>query len=163
MPEQLFIVSRLESKGANVCKSCRSRQKLSNQYSLSTCKNRLRYSQERASQSLPNISQQLGKSSNEHRLRLYCPAHRHLVQEQEAPEPPLCILMSESEEQLQQLADTKKKRFAVSIERISNRRVFACPSSVDYKRCGVLEASALQYSFLWGTRNREGAGRVDEN
>ena len=33
MPEALFMVSRLDSKGANVCKlSCRSRQELSNKY-----------------------------------------------------------------------------------------------------------------------------------
>ena len=31
LPEALFIVFRLESKGAEVCKSCRSRQELSNE------------------------------------------------------------------------------------------------------------------------------------
>ena len=34
LPEALFIVFRLESKGAEVCKSCRSRQELSNEYLL---------------------------------------------------------------------------------------------------------------------------------
>ena len=45
--------------GAKACKSCRSRQELSNEYSVFTCKLRLRYSRERASESLPKISQKL--------------------------------------------------------------------------------------------------------
>ena len=49
--------------GAKVCKSCRSRQELSNEYLVFACKNRLRYSRERASQSLPKINQQLNKHS----------------------------------------------------------------------------------------------------
>ena len=38
MPEALFSVFRLDSKGANVCKSCRYRQELSNEYLLSLAK-----------------------------------------------------------------------------------------------------------------------------
>ena len=34
LPEALFMVSRLDSKAAKVCKSCRSRQELSNEYVL---------------------------------------------------------------------------------------------------------------------------------
>ena len=45
--------------GAEVCKSCRSRQALSNEYLLFTCKIWRRYSRERASQSLPKMSQKL--------------------------------------------------------------------------------------------------------
>ena len=45
--------------GAKACQSCRSRQELSNEYIVFTCKIRLRYSRERASQSLPKISQKL--------------------------------------------------------------------------------------------------------
>ena len=47
----------LDSKGVKACKSCRSRQELSNE--LFTCKIRLRYSRERASQRLPEISQKV--------------------------------------------------------------------------------------------------------
>ena len=36
--EALFTVFGLESKGANVCKSCRSRQELSNEYSYLVAK-----------------------------------------------------------------------------------------------------------------------------
>ena len=32
LPEAFFMVFRLESQGAEVCKSCRSRQELSNEY-----------------------------------------------------------------------------------------------------------------------------------
>ena len=46
---------------AKVCTSCRSRQELSNNYLVSIWKNRLRYSRERASQTLANISQKLEK------------------------------------------------------------------------------------------------------
>ena len=56
LPEALFTVSRLESKAAKACKSCRSRQELSNEYLVFTCKIRLRYSRERASQRLPKDS-----------------------------------------------------------------------------------------------------------
>ena len=45
-------VFRLESQGAKACKSCRSRQELSNEWLLSSCKNLLRHSRERAVQSL---------------------------------------------------------------------------------------------------------------
>ena len=45
--------------GAEVCKSCRSRQELSNEYLVFTCNISRRYSREQASQSLPNISQKL--------------------------------------------------------------------------------------------------------
>ena len=55
LPEALFLVFRLESQGANVCKSCRRRQELSNEYLVFTCKRRLRYSRERSSQSLKVI------------------------------------------------------------------------------------------------------------
>ena len=34
MPEAFFLVFRLESQGAKACKSCRSRQELSNEYLL---------------------------------------------------------------------------------------------------------------------------------
>ena len=34
LPEALFIVFQLDSKGAKACKSCRSRQELSNEYLL---------------------------------------------------------------------------------------------------------------------------------
>ena len=59
LPEALFIVFRLDSKGAEVCESCRSRQELSHEYLLLTCNTRLRYSREQASQSLPTMSQKL--------------------------------------------------------------------------------------------------------
>ena len=36
MPEALFLVLRLDSKDAKVCKSCRSRKELSNEYLLAT-------------------------------------------------------------------------------------------------------------------------------
>ena len=42
-----------------MCISCRSRPELSNEYLVFTCKHRLRYSQERASPSLPNITKLL--------------------------------------------------------------------------------------------------------
>ena len=41
--------------GAKAYKSCRSRQELSNEYLVFACKIRLRYSRERASQSLPKL------------------------------------------------------------------------------------------------------------
>ena len=41
---------------SQVCKSCRSRQELSHEYLLFARKNRLRYSRERASQSLEVVS-----------------------------------------------------------------------------------------------------------
>ena len=45
-------------KGAKVCKSCRSRQELSNEYLiLFTCKNRLRYSRDRVCPNLEVIQQ----------------------------------------------------------------------------------------------------------
>ena len=59
LPEALFMVFQLDSRGAKACKSCTSRQELSNGYFLFSCKIRLRYSRERASQSLPKISQKL--------------------------------------------------------------------------------------------------------
>ena len=36
LPEAFFLVFRLESQAAKVCKSCRSRQELSNEYLLAT-------------------------------------------------------------------------------------------------------------------------------
>ena len=45
--------------GSKVCKSCRSRQEPSNEYLAFTCTIWRRYSRERASQSLPIISQKL--------------------------------------------------------------------------------------------------------
>ena len=59
LPEAFFLVFRLEAQGAKACKSCRSRQELSNEYLVFTCKIRLRYSRERASQSLPTIGQKI--------------------------------------------------------------------------------------------------------
>ena len=50
-----------DSKGANVYKSCRSRQELSREYLIFTCNIWLRYTWEWASQSLPKISQKLEK------------------------------------------------------------------------------------------------------
>ena len=47
--------------GAEACKSCRSRQELSNEYLVFTCKIRLRYSRERASQSLPKLAKSQNK------------------------------------------------------------------------------------------------------
>ena len=47
---------------AKICKSCRSRQELSNECLLFTCKMLRRYSREGASQSLQKISQRLEKS-----------------------------------------------------------------------------------------------------
>ena len=44
-------------KVQKVCKSCRSRQELSNEYLVFTCKIWCRYRRERASQSFPNFSQ----------------------------------------------------------------------------------------------------------
>ena len=55
LPEALFMVFLLDSKGAKACKSCRSRQELSNEYLLFTYKNRRRYSRERVSQILEVI------------------------------------------------------------------------------------------------------------
>ena len=60
----------------HTCKSCRSRQELSNEYLLFTCKNRLRCSRERASQSLPKNSQQLEKSLKKHRQKYAGPTIR---------------------------------------------------------------------------------------
>ena len=37
LPEALFMVFLLDSKGAKACKSCRSRQELSNEYLLAKC------------------------------------------------------------------------------------------------------------------------------
>ena len=54
-PEALFMVFQLDSQGAKVCKSCRSRQELSNGYLLFTCKIWLRYSRGGASESLPKV------------------------------------------------------------------------------------------------------------
>ena len=51
----------VDSKGANVRTSCRSRQELSSEYLLFTCKIWRRYSRERASRSLPKNSQKLEK------------------------------------------------------------------------------------------------------
>ena len=56
------MVSRLESQGAKVCKSCRSRQELSNEYLVFTRKNRRRYSREWAAQSLPKGSNKVNQS-----------------------------------------------------------------------------------------------------
>ena len=62
------MVSRLDSKCAETCKSCRSGQELSNEYKyLLTCEIRLRYNRKRASQSLPKISQNLDKQLEKHR------------------------------------------------------------------------------------------------
>ena len=70
LPEALFMVLLLDSKGAKACKSCRSRQELSNEYFVFTYKMWLRYSRERASQSLPKISQKfnLEKMIKKHRM-----------------------------------------------------------------------------------------------
>ena len=59
LPEALFMIFLLDSKGAKACKSCKSRQELSNEYLVFTYKIWLRYSRERASQSLPKISKKL--------------------------------------------------------------------------------------------------------
>ena len=70
MPEALFVVFLSDSKGAkmffywipnvqkcvNLCKSCRSREELSNQCLLFTCKIWRRYTREGASESLSKIS-----------------------------------------------------------------------------------------------------------
>ena len=69
MPEAFFMVFLLDSKDAQVCKSCRSRQELSNQYLLVNFKIWRRYSRERASQSLPKISQKLDKKFEKHRCK----------------------------------------------------------------------------------------------
>ena len=53
------VVFGLDSKGAKACKSCRSRQELSNEYLVFPCTIWRRYSRGRASQSSPNISQKL--------------------------------------------------------------------------------------------------------
>ena len=57
------MVSRLDSKGAEVCKSCRSRQELPNGYLVSvytkSCKIWRRYSRERASQNVQKVNQNL--------------------------------------------------------------------------------------------------------
>ena len=45
--------------GAKACKSCKSRQGLSNEYLVFTCKSRLRYSRERTPQSLPKYCQKI--------------------------------------------------------------------------------------------------------
>ena len=60
--QKLRKCSRLDSKGANVYTSCRSRQELSNEYLVLTCKLWRRYSRERASQFLPKISRKLEKN-----------------------------------------------------------------------------------------------------
>ena len=52
-----FLLNFWGLSGAKVCTSCRSRQELSKR--IFTCKNRLPYSRELASQSLPKISQRL--------------------------------------------------------------------------------------------------------
>ena len=49
------FAAMLSAERCKVCRSCRSRQELSNEYSVFTCKNRLRYSREWASQSLEVI------------------------------------------------------------------------------------------------------------
>ena len=55
----IFMVILLDSKCAKACESCRSCQELSNEYLVFSCKNRRRYSRDRASQSLPKISWRL--------------------------------------------------------------------------------------------------------
>ena len=50
-----FSLKCWDRSGAKVCTSCRSRQELSHERLVFTCKNRLRYSRERASQSLKVI------------------------------------------------------------------------------------------------------------
>ena len=47
-----FSLKIWDRSGAKACKSCRSRQELSNEYLLFTCKHRLRYSRKQASQKL---------------------------------------------------------------------------------------------------------------
>ena len=61
VPVALLMVFLLDSKGANVCKSSRYCQELSNKYLVFTCKHRLRSSREWASQSLSKTSQKLEK------------------------------------------------------------------------------------------------------
>ena len=56
-----FSISVLFSQKTHKCKSFSSRQELSNKYLVFTCKIWRRYSRERASQSLPKISQRLEK------------------------------------------------------------------------------------------------------
>ena len=56
-----FQVGVRRCKSVHKCKSCRSRQELSNEYLLSTCKLWRRFSRGWASQSLPNISHKLEK------------------------------------------------------------------------------------------------------
>ena len=51
--------SVLFSQKTHKCTSCRSRQELSHDCLIFTCKHRLRYSRERGSQSSPNMSQKL--------------------------------------------------------------------------------------------------------
>ena len=76
LPEAFFLVSRLDSKDPKECKSCRSRQELSYEYpnsyeySVFTCKNRLRYRRERASQSLPKNSQKLETKLEQNRINI---------------------------------------------------------------------------------------------
>ena len=62
LPEALFMVFLLDAKGAKACTSCRSRQELSSEYLVFTCKHRLRYSRGRASQSLQKKNPTGGKS-----------------------------------------------------------------------------------------------------
>ena len=72
LPEALFMVFLLDSKGAKVQK-CANLVDLVKSFQTSIYLQKsasIRYSRERASQSLPKISQQLEKkSSNKHRLR----------------------------------------------------------------------------------------------
>ena len=59
----LFMVFQLDSEGAQLCKSCRSRQELSSEYLLFSIYLQnlasIQPRRERASQSLPKISQKL--------------------------------------------------------------------------------------------------------
>ena len=59
LPEAFSMGFLSDSNGVKLCKSCRSRQELSNQ--VFRCKYRRRYTREKASRSLPKISQTLEK------------------------------------------------------------------------------------------------------
>ena len=70
----VFRLESLDSNGAKVCKSCGSRQELSDEYVVFTYKHRLRYSREQASQRLPKNSQKLKKL--EYLLNIEVDPHR---------------------------------------------------------------------------------------
>ena len=84
-----------------LCKSCRSRQELSNEYLLLTCKIWRRYSRERASQSLPKINQKLEQKLEknvelDHRRRLSSIPLRMTQDEPGTPRGPPAVPVSVS-------------------------------------------------------------------